>query len=73
MMKATLYFIEGILQIILGALNIAHGIRFSEKLGKVMNIISGTGFVVLGVLNCVLGCSKMKEQHLDCSADIELE
>lgn len=69
-MNAALYFIEGGLQAVLGILNVIHAILYSEKAGKVMNLISGIGFVVLGVLSCVAGCKKRKSERKICDESI---
>lgn len=69
-MKAALYFIEGSLQFVLGILNVIHAILYSEKAQKAMNLISGIGFVVLGVLNCVVGCKKIRSERKICDESI---
>lgn len=62
-MKAVIYFMEGTLQVLLGVLTVADAAMDSKKPSKVMNFISGTGFVVLGVLSFIAGGMKIKEQH----------
>ena len=69
-MEHVLYFIEGSLQAVLGILGVIHAVLYSKKAGKVMNLISGTGFIVLGVLSCMMGCNKRKSERKSCDESI---
>ncbi|HBA50697.1 MAG TPA: hypothetical protein DCZ91_23450 [Lachnospiraceae bacterium] len=69
-MEHVFYFIEGGFQAVLGILNVVHAILYSKKAGKVMNLISGIGFVVLGVLSCVVGCNKIRSERKICDESI---
>lgn len=69
-MEHVLYFIEGGLQAILGIFNVIHAILYSRKAGKVMSLISGISFIVLGVLSCVEGCNKIRSERKSCDESI---
>ncbi len=69
-MNAALYFIEGGLQAVLGILNVIHAVLYSEKAQKAMKLITGIGFVVLGVLSCVAGCKKIRSERIICDESI---